>query len=274
MKNISLLLFSSLLFLLLFIPLLTGCNTLTYKRAAAKNPLSKNSVKVPVNMLDVWQPYAQTTSEGGVVRGIAGRIHFYSDAKKKRTIKVDGELTVFVFDGKETNPSRAKPMRVYKFSAKTLESHHSFKKPLGHGYDFFLPFDEIGGEEKTLCIMARFDDVLESSLLVAKPVHTILSGTKPEIKETPFQQFLANRSVLGKQEPLPGTVTKNPQPLTAPDNVAVDSAVADNVSEKKDEVIKQASFEEEAKSELKDEPKQRQATTIMLNEKMTRQMQQ
>ncbi|GHT40059.1 hypothetical protein FACS189427_13900 [Planctomycetales bacterium] len=218
-------------------------------------------------MVDVWQPYAQTTPEGQVVRGLAGRIHFYPDSKKKQPVKVDGEMTVFVFDGKETNPSRSKPMRVYKFPGTTLESHYSYKKPLGHGYDFFLPFDEIGGEEKKLCIMARFDDALESSLLVAKPVHTILSGTKPEMKETPFQQFLANRSVLGKQEPLPGIVPKNSPPPESPDSAAG----------KKDEVIKQASFEEANEvnnTGTAQNPQRRQPTTIMLNERMTRQMQQ
>jgi len=249
MRYISLLLFSFLI-----LPLLMGCNTLVYKRTAAKNPLAKNSVKVPVNMLDLWSPYAQTTPEGNVVRGLAGRIYFYSDAQKKHAVKVEGDLSVFVFDGKETNPSRAKPIRVYKFPAATLATHYSFKKPLGHGYDFFLPFDEIGGEEKNLCVMARFDDVLESSLLVAKPVNTVLSGTKPEMNETPFQHFLANHSIIGKQEPLMGTVKP-----AAPDSTG-----------KKDEDIKQASFEEE-----KSEPQQqRQATRIMLNESMTRQMMQ
>ncbi|MDR1962661.1 MAG: hypothetical protein LBQ50_02660, partial [Planctomycetaceae bacterium] len=148
-----------------------GCQSnLALKRMQAKNPLAKNSAKTPTKMVDMWNTYAQTTTDGKVVRGIAGRIHFYNDQKKKQSVKVDGDLTVFVFDGNEKDPAHAKPLKVYQFKSETLDKHYAFKKPLGHGYDFFLPFDEIGGEEKNLCVMTRFDDRLEKILVLSQPV--------------------------------------------------------------------------------------------------------
>ncbi|MDR1268110.1 MAG: hypothetical protein LBK82_01165, partial [Planctomycetaceae bacterium] len=178
-----------------------GCQSnLALKRMQAKNPLAKNSAKTPTKMVDVWNTYAQTTPEGKVLRGIAGRIHFYNDYKKKQAVKVDGNLTVFVFDGNEKDPAHAKPLKVYQFRSETLDKHYAFKKPLGHGYDFFLPFDEIGGEEKNLCVMTRFDDRLEQALVLSHPVVTVLKGTRHEVPaaESAVQEFLANNSILMK----------------------------------------------------------------------------
>lgn len=250
-----------------FLAVSLGCQSnMTYKRLAAKNPMSKNSAKMPNQMVDVWNNYAQTTPEGQVVRGIAGRIHFYDDARKKRAVKVDGDLTVFLFDGKETDPTRSKPLRVYKFPAETMDSHHAFKKPLGHGYDFFLPFDEINGEEKNLCIMARFDDRLESNLVVTKPVHTILKGSKKATPETSFQQFLANNSILGKTGR--DAETKG------------DQGIADQSSGESNE-IRQVVFNETEKDQKINtetetvqgrEKPQRNVTTISLNDNMSRRL--
>lgn len=181
-----------------FLLLCAGCQTLTYKQMQAKNPIAKNSAKSPVKMVDVWSSYAQTTPDGKALRGIAGRIHFYNDSKKKKSVKVDGDVTVFVFDAEQTDPAHSKPLRVYQFRSETLDKHYVFKKPLGHGYDFFLPFDELGGEEKRLCVMTRFDDGLEDNLVLTQPVNTILEGKKREMPENPVQQFLTEHNILKK----------------------------------------------------------------------------
>ena len=124
---------------------------------------AKNAPKTPVEIVNVWNSYAQTTSEGTVMRGLAGRIHFYDNQQKNQAIKVYGDLTVFVFDGSETDPTHTKPLKVFQFKADTLDKHYSHQKPLGHGYHLFLPIDEIGGLEQSLCMMVRFDNRLDES---------------------------------------------------------------------------------------------------------------
>lgn len=239
----------------------TACQSnLAMKRVAAKNPLSKNSVKTPTQMVDVWKTYAQTTPEGKAMRGIAGRVHFYGDSKKKRTVKVDGDLTVFVFDGEEKDPAHAKPLCVYQFKSETLQKHYSFKKPLGHGYDFFLAIDELDGEEKTLCVMTRFDDILEGSLVLSAPVHTILKGTQREAApETPVREFLAQRTALRQVGMEPGAEHE--------------SAAASSDSGK----IEQAAFlnaPSENKVGKPDAARQRNVATISLNDHLTRRLSQ
>ncbi|MDR0610880.1 MAG: hypothetical protein LBG58_12270 [Planctomycetaceae bacterium] len=248
----------SFLFVVLIFASVLGCQTnLTLKRMQAKNPLAKNSVKTPTKMVDVWNTYAQTTPEGKIVRGIAGRIHFYNDYKKKQSVKVDGDLTVFIFDGNEKNPAHAKPLKVYQFRSETLNKHYAFKKPLGHGYDFFLPFDEIGGEEKNLCVMTRFDDRLEKALVLSQPVTTVLKGTKRELPaaENAVQEFLANNSVLMK-------TNRELAEQASPSNIK-QVGFEHEQSEKRSE--KQAEKPSEEKTE-------RPISTIILNDSMTRRL--
>jgi hypothetical protein len=190
--------FIQLLTLITSLFIFSGCQTSLVKQVQAKNPLAKNAAKAPTKMADVWSSYTQAAPDGKVIRGVAGRIRFYDDSKKKQSVKVDGDLTVFVFDGNELDPAHAKPLKVYQFKADTLKEHYSYKKPLGHGYDFFLPFDEIGGEEKNLCVMTRFDDRIDKMLVMAQPVNTVLRGTKPEPAPTvpSVQEFLASKAIL------------------------------------------------------------------------------
>jgi len=179
---------------------LSGCHTpKPVKQVLAKNPLSKNYVKTPVEIVDVWNSYAQVTPEGKTMRGMAGRIHFYGHQKKSQAVKVDGDLNIYVFDGRESDPAYAKPLKVFHFRADTLGGHYSYQKPLGHGYNFFLPIDEIGGEEKPLCIMVRFDDNINEMLVMAQPVNTILAGRKPQTPSDPtIREFLESRSLLAE----------------------------------------------------------------------------
>jgi hypothetical protein len=180
----------------------SGCQTpLTVKQMQAKNPLAKNAVKTPTKIVDVWNSYAQTTSEGKVMRGMAGRVHFYGDQKDNQAIKVDGDLTVFVFNGNETDPAHTKPLKVFQFKAETLDKYYSHQKPMGHGYDLFLPIDEIGGEEQSLCIMTRFDDRLQNTyVMTPQSVNTILAGRKPQPPPTEptIREFLESRSLLAE----------------------------------------------------------------------------
>lgn len=162
----------------------------------AKNPLARNSAKTPIEIVDVWNSYAQTTPEGKVLRGMAGRVHFYDSPQKKRAVKVDGDLTAYVFDGNGTDPAHAKPLKIYQFKADTLQQHYSRQKPLGHGYNFFLPIDEIGGEEKSLCIMVRFDNALDKMFVMAHPVYATLAGRKPQTPTDPtIRDYLESHSL-------------------------------------------------------------------------------
>ena len=141
--------------------------------------MAKHVPKIPVEMIDTWRSCDHIAEDGTIIRGMAGRVLFYDDNKQTMPIKVDGDVTVFVFDAHEQEPEHAKPMKVFRFRADTLEQYYSHQKPLGHGYDFFLPMDVLGQDEKPLHIITRFDNSLDGMFLVARPVNSMLAGRIP-----------------------------------------------------------------------------------------------
>ena len=177
-----------------------GCHTpLSVKQMQAKNPLAKNAPKTPVKVVDAWNSYAQATPDGKIMRGMAGRVHFYGNQKEDQAVKVDGDLTVYVFDGKDTDPTHTMPLKIFQFKAETLAQHYSQQKPFGHGYDFFLPMDEIGGDEQSLSIVVRFDNRLDDMFVLTQPTNTTLAGRKPQHPVEPtIREFLDSRSLLAE----------------------------------------------------------------------------
>lgn len=164
---------------ILLLVLAMGCTTESVpKLPQPSNPFTKNKPKSPARMVDMWNTYAQTNPNGGKpLRGLGGRIQFFQDGNKD-PVKVDGRISIFVFDGEEKDPRHAKPLLQYVVPAETLDAHYNKKEPLGgHGYDFFLALDEADGEERTLCVMARFDDAIKGEWIISKPVITVLQGT-------------------------------------------------------------------------------------------------
>ena len=234
------------LLFVLFVLFVSGCHTpLAVKQMQAKNPWGKNAAKTPVKVVDMWNSYAQTTADGKVMRGMAGRVHFYAHQRGDRAVKVDGDLTVYVFDGNETDPARTKPLKIFQFKAETLDKYYSYQKTLGHSYNFFLPIDEIGGEEKPLCILTRFDDRLEKDTFVMTPsVNTILAGRKPQQPVEPtVREFLESRSLIAEAN----------QSIVVPSDSAIQQV--GYVTEKKDA-----------------EPEKSRVSTIPLNGDMTRRL--
>ena len=186
---------------LLCLLFVVGCQApLTVKQMQAKNPLARNAPKTPVKMVDVWNSYAQTTPDGTIMRGKAGRVHFYDNHRGDRAVKVNGDVTVYVFDGNETDLAYTKPLKIFQFGADVLDKHHSHQQPFGHGYNFFLPMDEIGGIEKPLSIIVRFDNHQDDMFVMSsQPVNTILAGRRPEHPTEPaIREFLDSQSLLAE----------------------------------------------------------------------------
>jgi len=185
---------------LVFLLLVSGCSApLSVKQMQAKNPWAKNAPKTPIKMVDAWNSYAQTVPDGTVMRGMAGRVHFYDNHKEEQTVKVDGDLTVYVFDGSETDPANTKPLKIFQFKADTLDKHYSHQPPIGHSYNFFLPMGEIGGEEQSLSLIVRFDNRLEGNFVMTQPTNTVLAGRKPERSVEPtIREFLDSQSLLAE----------------------------------------------------------------------------
>jgi hypothetical protein len=153
--------------------LLAGCSTLDLTKISLPG-LEKPR---PAKFVDVWTDTILHQSGQSSVRGFGGRIMFYAKDEKK-AIKVDGKLTVYVFDAAEQDAGMAIPERKYVFPAEQLPKHYSESK-LGHSYSVWLPWDEVGGPQRNLVLLSRFEAVT-GEMIMGDPVRQTLPGMLPQ----------------------------------------------------------------------------------------------
>ena len=131
--------------------------------------------KTPQSMVAIWK--ASTFEKAGAksIRGFGGRFYFY-DANNK-PVRVNGDLTIYGYD--DHNRSEAvdgKADRKFVFKAESLDSHFS-ESALGESYSFWVPWDNVGGEEKTITLIPVFKTV-DGHMPEAKPATMRLPGRR------------------------------------------------------------------------------------------------
>ncbi len=146
--------------------------------------------RVPDRIVDIWVDDVLHRSGEPSTRGFGGRIVFYH-RDVKDPVKVDGTLTVYVFDDRCEDPMREPPMHKFVFPADTMEKHYS-QSEVGHSYSFWVPIDEVGGPERKLTMIARFEPRLGGRIL-SKPSTHILPGRPGEEPAGPLVQRYTKR---------------------------------------------------------------------------------
>jgi hypothetical protein len=155
---------------------LAGCSPLNLPKDFHW-PGSKPKTVTPSRMTDMWTYTVMRQPGQQGVRGFGGRIMFYRSEDEK-PVCVEGTLTVFAFDAAENDPARAVPLRKFVFLPEQLSAHYSESK-LGHSYSFWLPWDEVGGPESALSLIARFESK-GGTVLTGAPSRQTLAGPRTE----------------------------------------------------------------------------------------------
>ncbi len=107
------------------------------------------------------------------VRGFGGRVMFYT-RNQKESIKVEGTLTVYAFDDSKKHFQNSNPDRKYVFLPDQLEDHYS-KSDIGHSYSIWIPWDEVGGDQKQISLIARFEPK-EGTTIMTESSRKLLPG--------------------------------------------------------------------------------------------------
>ncbi len=137
-----------------WLSLVVGCTTIDLKPGfLAKS--SPPKPKVPTRVVDLWTEEVLTEPNQPAVRGFAGRVMFYS-GESTEPVAVDGTFSVFVFDESDRDTGYTQPERKFVYLPDQLGKYYS-KSNLGHSYSFWLPWDEVGGPQRKLCLIARFE---------------------------------------------------------------------------------------------------------------------
>lgn len=112
------------------------------------------------------------------IRGFGGRLMFYGPRSDK-PVKVDGGLVIYAFDENEPgrDPSELKPTRKYVFTRQQLAKRYS-KSKLGHAYSVWIPWDEVGGLQKEISLIARLVPA-DGPTVLGRQAKVILPGKAP-----------------------------------------------------------------------------------------------
>ena len=136
-------------------------------------PFNRDKPGKPDKIVTLWSDTVLTQAGRPPVRGFGGRLMFY-EGKKEDPVKVEGTLVVYAFDETNREANNAKPDRKYVFTPLQLPLHYS-KSKVGHSYSVWLPWDEVGGEQKEITLIVRFQPS-EGETAVSEPCRQLLPG--------------------------------------------------------------------------------------------------
>jgi hypothetical protein len=158
---------------ILLLALVCGCTPLDL-RDAFPWKRQDDEPQTPARMVDVWTDTILWQPGQPGVRGFGGRIMFYGE-DDEHPVTVDGSLTVYAFDDEDPNPDKP-PEKKYIFLPEQLSKHYS-ESSVGHSYSFWLPWDAVGGPERQLSLIARFED-RQGKVVTSEVAHKTLPGKK------------------------------------------------------------------------------------------------
>lgn len=158
-----------------------GCQTLSLSSPSELFEDEPDFV-TPNKIIPVWSDTVLHQAGKPGRRGCGGRVMFYAGDGKK-AVQVDGSLIVYVWDD-SSDDKQQKPNRKYVFPAEDVQKHYS-SSTIGDSYSFWIPWDETGGEQTELTLVARFIG-RNGAEVTSAPGKVILPGEVPEVagKET------------------------------------------------------------------------------------------
>lgn len=137
-------------------------------------PLGDDKPKTPDKIVAIWTDTVLYKPDKTQERGFGGRLMFYQ-AKNERPVKVDGSIVVYAFDETNRAPNNPKPDRKYVFTPDQIPAHYS-KSKIGHSYSVWLPWDEVGGPQKEISLVVRFEPKGATGLVMGEPARQLLPG--------------------------------------------------------------------------------------------------
>ena len=127
----------------------------------------------PERMVATWVDTVLQRPGEPAQRGFGGRVYFYD--QETDPVAVEGRLVVYAFDETGRAPTNHEPTRRYIFPPEQLPLHRSESK-IGQSYSFWLPWDEVGGTQTEVSLIARFEPLDGSGLIVSEGTRQQLPG--------------------------------------------------------------------------------------------------
>lgn len=129
--------------------------------------------EVPRRVVASWTDTVLHQTGKTPQRGFGGRLIFYGE-KDDKPVLVDGQLVVYAFNETNRDPTDNKPTKRYVFPPDQVARRMSMTE-LGPSYSFWLPWDEVGGPQTDISLIARFEPK-GGALVVGEQTRHLLPG--------------------------------------------------------------------------------------------------
>jgi hypothetical protein len=192
---------SRLLLTALCLGMASGCTSWDLKKAEFWHMGDKPGT--PDKIVAIWTDTILYKTGQTPGRGFGGRLMFYQ-GKDEKPIKVDGSIVVYAFDETDRAPNNARPDRKYVFTPDQIPAHYS-KSKIGHSYSVWIPWDAVGGPQKDITLVVRFEPKGDASVVVGDPARQLLPGltTNPvqDASKLPAQGVQGVQNATGGMPP-------------------------------------------------------------------------
>jgi len=162
-----------------------------FSRHIPWKPQSHDENEAVEKVIATWTDTVLHQPGKAPVRGFGGRLMFYG-RDFQEPIKARGQLVVYGFVEKPDEPPSTIPQRKFIFPAEQFEKHYS-ESEVGHSYSVWLPWDEVGGPQLKVRLIARFEPIT-GGMVVSESAPQLLPGRPASTRETSNQQ--AERTAL------------------------------------------------------------------------------
>ena len=152
-----------------------GCSTIDVNLPWEKS-IPTASEKHPVReVMALWQPGEGRGLDQLPTRGFAGQILFFA-AGIKTPVKVDGDVTIYVFDDVGTREEQKKPIHQFNFDAGSWNTYLT-KTNFGPAYQIFIPYTRKGAHQANCALRIKLEPV-SGSKMFSDVANVVLKGEK------------------------------------------------------------------------------------------------
>lgn len=140
--------------------------------------------QIPTRMVATWVDATLQKPGQRPVRGFGGRIVFFN-SDGDDSVRVAGQLVVYAFDETDRASYETQPTRRFVFRAEQFVKHES-PSQFGPSYSVWLPWDEVGGPQKNISLIARFEPQGGAMIIGEQTAHLLpgIVRPKPAITES------------------------------------------------------------------------------------------
>jgi hypothetical protein len=142
------------------------------KKAVGMKP-EKPEPELPDRMVATWTDTTLSTAGQSAKRGFGGKLMFFKRSSED-PVRVEGNLVVYAFDETDRPDHETHPTRRYIFPMEEFVRHES-DSTLGPAYSFWLPWDEVGGQQRHISLIAKFEPK-DGAVVIGEQTRHLLPG--------------------------------------------------------------------------------------------------